>query len=251
MGKDALGNNCKKFDKFPILIKFIDALDDLSVQVHPTKEYEIKTGVPSKTEMWFIVDAEEGSSVLFGFNKDITIEEFKRRVEEGDFEGVVNYAPAKKGDVFFIPAGTLHAIGKGLLIAEVQENSNSTFRVFDYNRVDKFGNKREVHKDKAIEVTSLNKTVVDYPDNPFETIEGGEKKDLVNCEIFKTKILKINGEMEFSNNDSFISFIVLDGEITLEFENEKSTVKKGGSIFLPAGIKATLEGNAEILYTEI
>ena len=141
---------------FPLLIKFIDAKQDLSIQVHPDDELAMKRHQSmGKTEMWYIVDAEPDAKLIYGFKKEISRNEFERRITDNTLLDICNQVPVKKGDVFFIDSGTLHAIGKGILIAEIQQNSNTTYRVYDYGRVGKDGRPRELHVDKAIEVTKL------------------------------------------------------------------------------------------------
>ena len=145
-GKAVLGTDCEKFENFPILIKLIDAKDNLSVQVHPDNEYALRVeGEYGKTEMWYIVDCDEGATLLYGFKHEISKEEFAERIADNTLLEVTNAVPVKKGDVFFIQAGTLHAIGKGILIAEIQQNSNTTYRIYDYGRVGKDGKPRELH----------------------------------------------------------------------------------------------------------
>ena len=153
-GKEALGKNAERFTYFPLLIKLIDAKDKLSVQVHPDDSYALKNeGEYGKTEMWYVVDCDEGASLIYGFNKEISKEEFESRIKDNTLSEVCNYVPVKKGDVFFIGAGTLHAIGEGILIAEVQQNSNTTYRVSDYGRLGADGNPRPLHIEKAVDVT--------------------------------------------------------------------------------------------------
>ena len=161
-GKSVLGTNCEKFDYFPILIKLIDAQDNLSVQVHPDNNYALRVeGEYGKTEMWYIVDCAEGASLIYGFDHEISAEEFARRIQDNTLLNVCNIVPVKKGDVFFIEAGTIHAIGKGILIAEIQQNSNTTYRVYDYGRVGADGNPRQLHIEKAKEVTQKDIKVVE------------------------------------------------------------------------------------------
>ena len=134
-GKAVLGTNCARFKEFPVLIKFIDAKDPLSVQVHPSDEYALRVeGEYGKTEMWYVVDCEPGASLYFGVNRAITKDEFRKRIEENTLTDVLYKADVKKGDVFFIQSGTIHAIGAGILICEIQQNSNTTYRVYDYGR---------------------------------------------------------------------------------------------------------------------
>ncbi len=154
-GKKAVGEKCQKYQQFPLLIKFIDAKEDLSIQVHPDDAYALKEeGQYGKTEMWYVVDCEEGSSLYYGFSKEISKEEFAERIREQTLLEVLNRVTVKKGDVFFIEPGTIHAIGKGILIAEIQQSSNVTYRVYDYGRKDANGKERDLHIDKALQVTN-------------------------------------------------------------------------------------------------
>lgn len=150
-GMEVLGLHCRRFREFPILTKFIDARDNLSIQVHPGNSYALKNeGQYGKTEMWYVLDAEEGAILYYGFKKEITKEEFARRIKDNTILEVLNAVEVHKGDVLFIESGTLHAIGKGLLIAEIQQNSNVTYRIYDYGRVGKDGKKRDLHIEKAL-----------------------------------------------------------------------------------------------------
>ena len=149
-GKGVLGTHCRRFRDFPILIKFIDAKQDLSVQVHPDNRYALKNeGQYGKTEMWYVVDAGEDATLYYGFKEEISKEEFAERIENDTVLDVLNKVPVQKGDVLFIESGTIHAIGADILIAEIQQNSNVTYRVYDYGRVGKDGKKRDLHIEKA------------------------------------------------------------------------------------------------------
>ena len=139
-GQQVLGTHCRRFREFPILTKFIDAKDNLSIQVHPGNRYALShEGQYGKTEMWYVIDAEPGAFLYYGFKKEISKEEFRERIENNTLLEVLNAVPVKKGDALFIESGTIHAIGKGILIAEIQQNSNVTYRVYDYGRVGKIG----------------------------------------------------------------------------------------------------------------
>ncbi len=249
LGPDALGKNAAHFSYFPILVKLIDAKLSLSVQVHPDDEYALKNeGEFGKTEMWYVVDCEEGAELIYGFKENISKEEFKTRIENNTLTDVCNSVPVKKGDVFFITAGTLHAIGKGILIAEVQQNSNSTYRVYDFGRVGADGKPRELHIEKALDVTKREKPTIPYGD-VGETVktEYGSKRTLASCELFTAEILNLNGSAKIENPNSFVSLLILDGNAELYFENEVLKAKKGDSIFIPASIKAEIKGTATIL----
>ena len=252
-GKDALGKKADSFTYFPILIKLIDAKDRLSVQVHPDDEYALKyEGEYGKTEMWYVVDCDEGAQLIYGFNQNISQGEFLERISNNNLSPVLNYVPVKKGDVFFIEAGTLHAIGKGILIAEVQQNSNTTYRVSDYGRLGADGKPRKLHIKQALEVTKTKKPDIPYGNvgdvtlYPFGTV-----RELAKCEYFTTELINLDGNVGIYDNDSFISLLVLDGEVAISYPGGMMRLKKGDSVFIPAGLKIRLTGAAEIIYTHM
>ena len=178
-GKAVLGKNCEKFENFPILIKLIDAKDNLSVQVHPNNEYAMRVeGEYGKTEMWYIVDCDPGAELIYGFKGEISRDEFKERIANNTLLEVTNNVPVHKGDVFFIEAGTLHAIGKGILIAEIQQNSNTTYRVYDYGRVGADGKPRQLHVEKAVEYYNNNFNCSQGVFTSFATEMGMDEKVL-------------------------------------------------------------------------
>lgn len=246
------GKNAEKFDDFPILIKFIDAMDNLSVQVHPTKEYCEKTGRgQSKTECWYIIDCDEDAYLILGFNDKITPEQFKEAIENNTLTDYVSKVPVKKGDFFFIESGTLHAICKGILLAEVQESSNTTYRIYDYNRVGADGKPRKLHVEDGAAVTKLEKySQPDFSNPAFDT---DERRLLADCPLFKVWKLDTNGE--FCGNageDSFVSLLIMDGEGSLECCGETLALKKGDSIFIPANAgEYKISGKMEIIETRI
>ena len=252
-GKDALGKKADSFTYFPILIKLIDAKDRLSVQVHPDDEYALKNeGEYGKTEMWYVVDCDEGAQLIYGFSQNISQGEFLERISNNNLSPVLNYVPVKKGDVFFIEAGTLHAIGKGILIAEVQQNSNTTYRVSDYGRLGADGKPRKLHIKQALEVTKTKKPDIPYGNvgdvtlYPFGTV-----RELAKCEYFTTELINLDGNVGIYDNDSFISLLVLDGEVAISYPGGMMRLKKGDSVFIPAGLKIRLTGTAEIIYTHM
>ncbi len=253
-GKDVLGSRAKAFEEFPILIKLIDAADNLSVQVHPENEYALRVeGEYGKTEMWYIVDCEEGAHLLYGFTKDITKEEFAQRIQDNTLLEVTNKVPVKKGDVFFIDAGTLHAIGKGILIAEIQQNSNTTYRIYDYGRVDAQGNPRELHIEKAKEVTKLTPPTRDTkPQGETEKLEGFERTLLASCEYFKVFHWNVEESATgFASDESFNHILVLDGEFELDYGFGSLGLIKGDSVFIPADMgEYELVGSGEVIVTE-
>ena len=242
---EVLGENCKKFEFFPILIKFIDAKDNLSIQVHPDDEYALKnTGGYGKTEMWYILDCEEGASLYYGFKEEITKEQFKASIENNTLLDYLNKVEVKKGDVYFIEAGTVHAIGKGIVICEIQQNSNTTYRVYDYDRRDAQGNARELHVEKALEV-SVTKPPMEYKQE--------NENLLAKCKYFTVEKADVNGNTEFAIDEtSFKSVIVTDGEGTLTLGDCEMQIKKGDSVFVPAQKgKFTVKGNCNIIVSYV
>jgi mannose-6-phosphate isomerase len=252
-GPEVLGTNCRNCSDFPVLVKLIDACDDLSVQVHPDDTYaRVHEGGFGKTEMWYVIDCEEGASLLFGMKENISKDEFRKRISEGTLLEKINRVPVKKGDVFFITAGTLHAIGKGILIAEIQQNSNITYRIYDYGRKDKNGKERDLHIDKACEVTKLC-PAENLP--VYETIqhEGYSSRLLASCSIFTVHLFDISRKAGLLTDDtSFEHLLVIDGNGRLEGQDTSMELKKGDSIFIPAGYgRSTVTGNCLIIKTRI
>lgn len=252
-GKQILGRNCERFENFPVLIKLIDAKDNLSVQVHPDNEYAMRVeGEYGKTEMWYIVDCDEGAELIYGFKRNVTKEEFAERIKNNTLLEITNSVPVKKGDVFFIRSGTLHAIGKGILIAEIQQNSNTTYRVYDYGRVGADGKTRPLHIEKALDVTNLC-PAEPYPATEAVTENGCTKKLLSKCEYFTVYKVDIENSAEFNADEtSFESVLVLEGDVTLKSADGDITLKKGETAFLPAGLgKYTIEGKSQAILTRI
>lgn len=256
-GKAVLGTNCEKFENFPILIKLIDAKDNLSVQVHPDNEYAMRVeGEYGKTEMWYVVDCDEGATLLYGFKHEITKEEFKERIENNTLLEVTNAVPVHKGDVFFIRSGTLHAIGKGILIAEIQQNSNTTYRIYDYGRVGADGKPRQLHIDKACDVTKLC-PAEPYPVSDPVRKDGWSEKLLASCEYFTVHALDITDRAWLEATEkSFVSILVLEGSCVFSARNSKPIeLKKGDSLFVPAGLGAfeltPTDGSCKAVMTHI
>lgn len=248
-GKAGIGKKAAEFPYFPLLIKLIDAKDRLSIQVHPDDAYALKNeGEFGKTEMWYVVDCDDDAQLIYGFNKKIDKEEFRRRIKDNTLTEVCNYVPVKKGDVFFIDAGTLHAIGKGILIAEIQQNSNSTYRVSDYGRVGADGKPRELHIDKAIDVTKTEPPAREYGAvgeitlYPFGTV-----RRLAECELFTTDLLKLDGNAGLCEKESFLSLLILDGNAVISYPSGTMRVGKGDSVFVPAGLRISVTGTANII----
>lgn len=251
-GRSVLGTDCEKFDSFPILIKLIDAKDNLSVQVHPNNEYAQRVeGEYGKTEMWYVVDCDEGAELLYGFKHEITKEEFANRIADNTLLEVTNAVPVQKGDVFFIEAGTLHAIGKGILIAEIQQNSNTTYRIYDYGRVGNDGKPRELHVEKAKDVTVLG-PAKQYPETPAEEKDGYKIKLLSSCEYFTAYRVDVESKAVLEADEkSFNSILVLEGEPEI-IADDIVKAKKGDSIFISAGTgKYTVEGKCRFVLTKV
>lgn len=251
-GKAVLGTDCDKFENFPILIKLIDAKDNLSVQVHPDNEYAMRVeGEYGKTEMWYIVDCDPGATLLYGFKHEISKDEFAQRIADNTLLEVTNAVPVKKGDVFFIQAGTLHAIGKGILIAEIQQNSNTTYRIYDYGRVGKDGKPRELHVEKAKDVTAL-RPAKSYPETPVEKMDGYTSKLLSSCDYFTTYALDVADKAVLEADDkSFNSILILEGEGKV-IGDDTVGFKKGDSIFVSAGTgKYAIDGACKAILTKV
>ncbi|MBQ7779058.1 MAG: class I mannose-6-phosphate isomerase [Clostridia bacterium] len=234
--------------EMPILVKLIDARDKLSVQVHPNDEYAYRVeNEPGKTEMWYIVDCEEGAHLIYGFKKEISKEEFERRIRDNTLDDVMNYVPVHKGDVFFIPSGTLHAIGAGILIVEIQQSSNTTYRVSDYGRLGADGKPRQLHVEKALDVTETVPPAVPYgqigetAEYPF-----GKVRTLSECQFFSAYEIDLDGNFE-TTPTNFLHILVLDGEVTVG--DVKAT--KGGSIYVPANCKTAVNGKGKILVSTV
>lgn len=243
-----------KTGKLPVLVKFIDAKQDLSVQVHPDDAYaQEHEGDNGKTEMWYVVDADEGASLIYGFRHKVTEEILRKAVETGTLDKHLQKIPVHKGDTFFVPAGTVHGIGKGILIAEIQESSNVTYRVYDYDRVDKNGKKRELHFDKAVRV--MNRGIA--PDirrrsRMIRYYPGCSRELLCRCQYFETERIQVTKGFAFSVMDtSFQVLMCLDGygEVqTMDTEQKPVRFSKGETLFLPAGLgKCFVVGDTELI----
>ncbi len=242
LGDEALGLKAKEFPFFPILIKLIDAKQKLSIQVHPSDEYALENENQfGKTEMWYVVDCDEGASLYYGFSREISRDEFAKRIEDGTLTDVLNAVPVHKGDCFFIDSGTIHAIGEGILIAEIQQNSNCTYRVYDYGRVGADGKPRELHIEKALAVTDTCP-----PKVPF----GKPQNDrLASCKYFTVDRHIIAGEKKlFVGEDSFSSVFCTQGEV----EVDGIKLRAGECAFVPAYYgELKVCGNGEILESRV
>lgn len=248
-----LGTKVKN-GELPVLVKFVDARKDLSVQVHPddqyAREHENDNG---KTEMWYIIDAEDGASLIYGFRHKVTSEILSHALETGSLGKHLQKVQVRKGDTYFVPAGTIHGIGAGILLAEIQESSNVTYRVYDYDRIDKNGKKRELHFDKAIKVMNMDVTP-DVTQRPriIRYYPGCSRELLCRCKYFEVERIQVTKTFIFSVlEESFQVIMCLNGEGQIKIVNENlKPVKfvKGGTMFLPAGLgKCIIIGDATIL----
>lgn len=253
--KSICGTKGEKYEFFPLLIKFIDAKRDLSIQVHPDDEYAMRVeGEYGKTEAWYILDCEPDAELILGFNRNVTVEEFKKAAQSDEMMSICNRVKVKKGDVFFIESGTMHAICKGILLAEVQQNSNTTYRIYDYGRLGKDGKPRALHVDKAADVTNLcPPTIPDSSSRELERFDNATRSKLTSCDLFTMYELSVDGEYSsVCDGQSFVSLLCLEGSATIECNGEALSAKKGESIFIPAGKgKFTINGNVKILETRL
>ena len=244
------GENSKKFDFFPVMVKLIDAASDLSIQVHPSDELSLEVeGQYGKTEVWYVLDAEEDTYLYYGLKQDITKEEFKELLCTSKLETVLNKVYVKPGDVLMVDSGTIHAICKGALVAEIQQNSNVTYRLYDYNRKDKNGQLRPLHIEKAIQAANLSKRNVDKTPVTVEQCGGNTKILVAQNKYFTASVYTIDEKLSLEVTEkTFKNIVVLDGEFFIE--NMK--FQKGESAFIPAGEgKAEIEGSGKLLITEV
>lgn len=251
-------NNLEKVD-LPVLIKFIDAKKDLSVQVHPSDEYAMKyeNGMLGKTEMWYVLDATEEANLVYGFNKDVDEKELRIALEKGELEKYLNVVSIKKGDVLFIPSGQVHAIGAGALIAEIQQNSNLTYRLYDYNRRDKDGNLRELHIDKALAVSNMKAST--KPEFQATKVRSTEEYDIdliSKCKYFQVDKISIHTNdskmIEYcTGKESFEVLLCIEGQGSIAVDySETINIVKGCCVFVPANsVKMNIVGDMQILRT--
>ena len=233
--------------EFPVLIKYIDANDKLSIQVHPDDQIAKKRhNAYGKTEMWYVINAEENAKLISGFKKELTKEEYLNHLNNNTLEEILNFETVKKGDVFFIPAGRVHAICKGILLAEIQQTSDITYRIYDWNRTGKNGNSRELHTDLAADVIDFkhyNNYKTDYSERKNDKII-----NLADNKHFKTNLLQLDKafEKDIYSIDSFIIYMIVEGEIVLKYNEGEMYLKTGETVLIPAemnSIELTPENN--------
>ena len=240
-GKEALGWKCQPYERFPLLVKLIDATEKLSIQVHPEDAYAMPyENDYGKNEMWYILDAGEDAYVYLGFERDTTREEVEQRIAEGTLPEILHKVPVKTGDSVFVPAGQIHAIGAGVLILEIQQSSNATYRLYDYNRKDKEGQLRPLHLEKAFANISFKASKEQgNPLGLWQEGKGFKKQLLEECKYFSVWAYQVKEQVELVMDDStFWSIVVISGEGTLESGEEKQQLRAGDSLFLPAGRRA-------------
>lgn len=232
--------------EFPLLFKFIDAKDDLSIQVHPNDELAKKRHNSfGKTEMWYVMQADEGARIVVGFKENSSKEEYIENLENKTLLSILKEFPVKKGDVFFLETGTIHAIGAGIVIAEIQQTSDITYRVYDWDRVDAEGKSRELHIDLALDAINYNTT--DTEKNYSK--EENKSNPVVNCPYFITNYFPLTKEVTINKtNDCFTVYMCMEGTFKLELNGEKWSYKKGDTILIPAAMRTfKLDGNALLL----
>lgn len=232
--------------QFPLLFKFLDAQDDLSIQVHPNDELAKKRHNSfGKTEMWYVMQANPGAKIIVGFKEKSSPEEYLKHLKDKDLITILNQVEVKKGDVFFLETGTIHAIGAGIVIAEIQQTSDITYRIYDWDRVDAQGKSRELHVEQALDAMNYNVTDT----KKHYTKDENKSNIMVDCPYFTTNFLPLNGEVEVSKDgNSFTVYICTEGEYTIKAGNKTYTFKKGDTVLIPAALKEyNLEGKATIL----
>ncbi len=253
-GLDVVGSNSKNFPFFPILIKFIDARDNLSIQVHPSDDYALKNENSfGKTEVWYVLDAEPGAFLYYGFKDEITKEEMSERIKNNTFLEVLRKVEVKPGDVAFIESGTIHAIGSGLMICEIQQNSNLTYRVYDFGRVGKDGKPRELHIEKALSVTNLKPIPQEVKKPKLKNFDGYKLGNMATCQYFTTDFLDLDEEFEdVVDSTTFKSYTVVEGSGKISSKLEKFDCIKGDTFFAPAGIgRINISGNVKIIISYV
>ena len=238
-GKGVLGKNCGRFEYFPVLIKLIDAKDNLSVQVHPSNEYALRVeGEYGKTEMWYVVDADKGARLRSGFAKQVTPAQYEASVEDNTITDILAEYEIHPGDLFFLPAGRVHSIGAGAFIAEIQQTSDITYRIYDFNRRDADGNTRELHTEQA-------KGAIDYtvlPDyrTKYEQVQDRET-ELVSCPYFTTSLCDLTAPLtlDYAALDSFVVVICVEGKgMIADDSGNEMPIHQGETVLLPATVKS-------------
>ncbi|MDR1939920.1 MAG: class I mannose-6-phosphate isomerase [Clostridiales bacterium] len=246
--EDFAGKKSRAFAVFPMLIKLIDSRQNLSVQVHPSDAYALKKeNSYGKSEVWFILDAQEGAGIYFGFKKDVDKREILDRIADGSLTDVLNFLPVSKGDAYMIEAGTVHAIGAGITLAEIQQNSDLTYRVYDFGRVGKDGKPRELHIDKALDV--MNTKALNAAKSPFAYVEYAsfEKRLIADNKYFFVEHYRLKDYCRILNRECFSALTVTEGAVDIIYRaagvrEAYVGAAKGATVFIPAGLDVTVSG---------
>lgn len=237
----------KRFGKqFPLLFKYLDAREDLSIQVHPNDELaKERHNSFGKTEMWYIMQADPDSKIIVGFKEKSNANEYLENLKNNSLLSILDEVKVKAGDVFFLETGTVHAIGAGLVVAEIQQTSDITYRIYDFDRVDAQGNTRELHVDLALDAINYNK-VDTYKEYGKEI---NQSNVMVDCPYFTTNFLPLDGKITVNKTaKTFMVYMCIDGDFEIDYANTKNQYKKGDTILIPAAMKTfTLSGKASIL----
>ncbi len=253
LGADLLGEKVLKEygQEFPLLVKFIDANDDLSIQVHPDDQIAAaKHGSKGKTEMWYVVQADEGSSLISGFNQELTRTEYLQIFNQGKLTDVLNREQVSSGDVFFIPAGRVHTIGKGLLIAEIQQTSDITYRIYDFDRADAQGQKRELHIEQALDAIDFRKYPAYKSSYPRDT---NSRVQVAHCQYFTTNKLELTQTFDLAipGLDSFRIYTCVEGSGTLLSDGQSERISAGEVVLIPAALEdLSVETESDLVLLE-
>ncbi|MDD8048769.1 MAG: class I mannose-6-phosphate isomerase [Thomasclavelia sp.] len=254
-GKECWGTDCKNYETFPILIKFIDAKQALSIQVHPDDEYALKNEHEyGKNEFWYVLEAEPDAFLYYGVNKEMTKDEFRASIENDTVCDNLKKVNVKKGDCFYIQAGTIHAIGAGTLIAEIQQTSNSTYRVYDFKRLGVDGKPRELHIDKAVAVANLVPNAKNgEAEGKLEVKDGYDELLLTNNNYFNCTRYDVKDAVTLKvNNNTFQGLTILEGNGKILFDNQELDLVKGDSVFVPADEgEYTVKGNISFIVSKV
>ncbi len=250
---EALGGRVPQGSGLPVIIKLIDARKPLSVQVHPCDEYAARVeGGRGKTEMWLVLDRAPGAFLYCGFERTTEVDEVRARIADGTLDQVLRRVPVEPGDVVFIPAGTVHAIGAGIVLAEIQQSSNTTYRMFDYGRRGPDGRQRPLHVEKALDVATLAPAEARPPGREApRPLPGGSIERLALCPFFTADLLALEGEARgVTDGATFLSVLCLEGGATLSCGDDRVKMAKGDSLFIPAcDGEMAMEGEGSLLLT--
>ena len=254
VGDRVLGKKGQFFDKFPLLVKILNADKDLSLQVHPDAFFASQfAGESSKNEFWYIAECKPGATMVYGLKGVIGKEEFRQRIEDNTLMEACNVVEVHKGDIFYVPVGTLHAIGAGIVLVEVQQNANTTYRVYDYGRRDKNGNLRDLHVEKALQVTKLEKARSTGRRSKVQQVGDAKVRKLIKCPYFTVYHVDLAGLCNLPIGlDSFQTITVTEGNVELTANEVSLELRKGNSVFLPAGLgECRYSGTGEFILSRL